>query len=240
MKSTSLTFTQTLLLVEDDAQIRRFLRQSMESEGFNVREVATLADGLVDAGTARPDLVVLDLSLPDGDGKQFVQELRSWSQVPVLVLSARSAEAEKIAALEAGADDYLTKPFSTGELLARVRALLRRAATMRDGEPATVHFGDVGVDRSRRLVTRAGQPVHLTDIEYRILLCLLANADRVVTQRHLLTEVWGQAYLERGHYLRIHISHLRQKLEQDSARPRFILTETGVGYRFMPPANAPD
>jgi len=240
MTRAGLPVTHTLLLVEDDVQIRRFLHQSMESEGFNVREVTTLAAGLIDAGTARPDLVVLDLSLPDGDGKQFVQELRSWAQIPVLVLSARSAEAEKIAALEAGADDYLTKPFSTGELLARVRALLRRATTTREGEPATVRFGDVEVDRSRRLVTRAGQPVHLTDIEYRILLCLLGNADRVVTQKQLLTEVWGQAYLERGHYLRIHISHLRQKLEQDSARPRFILTETGVGYRFMPPANAPD
>ncbi len=231
---------QTVLLVEDDAQIRRFLQQSMAHEGFVVREATTLTAGLIDAGTARPDLVVLDLSLPDGDGKQFVQELRSWTQTPVLVLSARSAESEKIAALEAGADDYLTKPFSTGELLARVRALLRRAAVTREGEAATVRFGDVVVDRSRRLVTRGGQPLHLTGIEYRILLCLLANADRVVTQRHLLTEVWGHAYLERGHYLRIHISHLRQKLEQDSARPRFILTETGVGYRFMPPANAPD
>jgi len=240
MRSGSPAFRQTLLLIEDDAQIRRFLRQSMENEGFDVREAITLADGLVDAGTARPDLVVLDLSLPDGDGKQFVHEFRSWAQIPVLVLSARSAEGEKIAALEAGADDYLTKPFSTGELLARVRALLRRAAATREGEPATVRFGDVVVDRSRRLVSRAGQPVHLTDIEYRILLCLLGNADRVVTQRQLLTEVWGQAYLERSHYLRIHISHLRQKLEEDSARPRFILTETGVGYRFMPPANAPD
>ena len=222
-----------VLLVEDEPHICRFVRASLESEGCKVWETHTLERGLIEAASRTPDLLVLDLGLPDGDGVDLVRELRAWSSMPVLVLSARSTEEEKVRALDAGADDYLTKPFSTGELLARVRALLRRAAATREGEPATVRFGDVVVDRSRRLVSRAGQPVHLTDIEYRILLCLLGNADRVVTQRQLLTEVWGRAYLERSHYLRIHISHLRQKLEEDSARPRFILTETGVGYRFV-------
>ena len=174
--------------------------------------------------------MLLDLGLPDGDGVALIGNLRGWSAVPIIVLSARAAEAEKIAALDAGADDYLTKPFGIGELLARVRAQLRRPAPER-GE-AQCRFGDVCVDRAQRTVERAGAPVHLTPIEYRLLCLLLANAGKVLTHRQLLREVWGAGQGENSHYLRIYVGHLRQKLEADAARPRHILTETGVGYRF--------
>jgi two-component system, OmpR family, KDP operon response regulator KdpE len=222
----------TLLVVEDDAQIRRFVRQSLEREGFRVRDAETYANGLIDAGTSKPDLVILDLGLPDGDGNDFVRELRGWSQVPVLVLSARSMETDKIDVLDAGADDYLTKPFSVGELLARVRALLRRGSRSPDSESAVVHFGQVTVDMTRRLVLRADVPVHLTAIEYRLLVALIANANKVVTQRQLLRDVWGPTHVESSHYLRIYVSHLRQKLEIDPTLPQHLLTEIGVGYRF--------
>ena len=230
-----------VLLADDDPELLQSVSAWLEHHKWNVDLASDGAEAREYMTQVQYDVLVIDWTMPEVSGIELCQWYRSrGGTTPILILTGKDEISDKEKGLDSGADDYLTKPFSTGELLARVRALLRRAATMRDGEPATVHFGDVEVDRSRRLVTRAGQPVHLTDIEYRILLCLLANADRVVTQRHLLTEVWGQAYLERGHYLRIHISHLRQKLEQDSARPRFILTETGVGYRFMPPANAPD
>ncbi|HPT56522.1 MAG TPA: two-component system response regulator KdpE [Casimicrobium sp.] len=222
----------TLLVVEDDAQIRRFVRQSLEREGFRVREAEAYATGLIDAGTIKPDVVILDLGLPDGDGKNFVRELRGWSQVPVLILSARSMETDKIEVLDAGADDYLTKPFSVGELLARVRALLRRGSRSPDSENAVVQFGEVTVDMTRRLVLRAGVPVHLTAIEYRLLVALIANANKVVTQRQLLRDVWGPSHVESSHYLRIYVSHLRQKLEINPTLPQHLLTEIGVGYRF--------
>lgn len=222
----------TLLVVEDDVQIRRFVRLSLEREGFRVREAATYASGLVDAGTSKPDVVILDLGLPDGDGTDFVRELRGWSQVPVLILSARTMETDKIDVLDAGADDYLTKPFSVGELLARVRALLRRVSRSPDSESAVVHFGDVTVDMTRRLVLRNGTPVHLTAIEYRLLVALIANANKVVTHRQLLRDVWGPTHVESSHYLRIYVSHLRQKLEVDPTLPQHLLTEIGVGYRF--------
>ncbi|MEQ1595650.1 MAG: two-component system response regulator KdpE [Casimicrobium sp.] len=222
----------TLLVVEDDVQIRRFVRLSLEREGFRVREAETYASGLVDAGTSKPDVVILDLGLPDGDGTDFVRELRGWSQVPVLILSARTMETDKIDVLDAGADDYLTKPFSVGELLARVRALLRRVSRLPDSESAVAHFGDVTVDMTRRLVLRNGTPVHLTAIEYRLLVALIANANKVVTQRQLLRDVWGPTHVESSHYLRIYVSHLRQKLEVDPTLPQHLLTEIGVGYRF--------
>lgn len=222
----------TLLLVEDDAQIRRFVRQALEREGYTVREAVSFAAGLIDAGTAKPAMVILDLGLPDGDGQQFVRELRGWSHIPVLILSARTIESDKIDVLDAGADDYLTKPFSVGELLARVRALLRRGSRSGTPESALVNFGEVSVDMTRRLVTRAGVPVHMTVIEYRLLVALIANTGKVITHRQLLREVWGPSHVESNHYLRIYVSHLRQKLEIDPTQPRHLLTEIGVGYRF--------
>ena len=224
--------TPTLLVVEDDAQIRRFVRFALEREGFRVREAESFAAGLIDAGTSKPALVILDLGLPDGDGEQFVRELRGWSQVPVLILSARTLESGKIDVLDAGADDYLTKPFSVGELLARVRALLRRGTRSAESESARVEFGEVSVDMTRRRVTRGGADVHLTAIEYRLLVALIANAGKVITHRQLLRDVWGPSHVESSHYLRIYVSHLRQKLEVDPTQPRYLQTEIGVGYRF--------
>ncbi len=223
-----------VLLIEDEKQIRRFVRAAVEEEGCQVAEAETMAQGLIEAGTRKPDLLILDLGLPDGNGIDLIRDLRSWSDVPVLILSARSQETDKIDALDAGADDYLTKPFSVGELRARVRALLRRRA--RSGEAASplVEFGDVAVDLSRRTVTRAGTPVHLTPIEYRLLCSLLAQPGKVLTQRNLLREIWGPSYIESSHYLRVYVGHLRQKLELDPTRPEHFLTETGVGYRFQP------
>jgi two-component system, OmpR family, KDP operon response regulator KdpE len=222
-----------VLVVEDEIQIRRFVRAALEGEGCRVVEAATMAQGLIDAGTRKPDLIILDLGLPDGDGMRFVQDLRAWSNLPVLILSARSTEGDKIGVLDAGADDYLTKPFAVGELLARMRALLRRGKRGGEAESPRIRFGDVDVDLTRRQVLRQDAPVHLTPIEYRLLCVMLANAGKVMTHRHLLREVWGPAYVESNHYLRIYVSHLRQKLEHDPTQPRHFLTETGVGYRFQ-------
>jgi len=222
-----------VVVVEDDKQIRRFVRSTLESEGCQVFEADAARRGLVEAATRKPDLVVLDLGLPDIDGLDFIRDLRSWSEVPIIVLSARSTEADKVTALDAGADDYLEKPFGVGELVARVRALLRRHARGADGS-AQVAFGGVTVDLSRRSVLRDGEPVHLTALEYRLLSQLLANAGKVLTHRHLLREVWGPSFVESNHYVRIYVARLRQKLEADPAQPRHILTETGVGYRFQP------
>jgi two-component system KDP operon response regulator KdpE len=222
-----------VLLVEDEAQIRRFVRSALEGDGCRVAEAETMREGLIEAGTRKPDLVILDLGLPDGDGVQFVEDLRAWSAIPVIILSARSTEHDKIEVLDAGADDYLTKPFSVGELLARVRALLRRQARTVEGESPVLRFGAVEVDLSRRVVLRHGAPVRLTPIEYRLLAALLANAGKVMTHRHLLRDVWGPAFFESNHYLRIYVSRLRQKLEDDPAQPHHFLTETGVGYRFV-------
>jgi two-component system KDP operon response regulator KdpE len=223
-----------VLLIEDEKQIRRFVRVAIEEEGCQVTEAETMAQGLIEAGLRKPDLLILDLGLPDGNGIDLIRDLRGWSDVPVLILSARSQENEKIAALDAGADDYLTKPFAVGELRARVRALLRRRA--RSGETASpvIEFGDVAVDLSRRLVFRAGAEVHLTPIEYRLLSTLLGHPGKVLTQRNLLREIWGPSYVESSHYLRVYVGHLRQKLEVDPTQPRHFLTETGVGYRFQP------
>ena len=223
-----------VIVVEDEKQIRRFVRTALEDEDCQVFEAATAAQGLIEAGTRKPDLVVLDLGLPDGDGVDFIRDLRGWSDVPVIVLSARTQETDKIEALDAGADDYLTKPFGIGELKARARALLRRQG--RSGEAASPEFafGDVRVDFARRLVTRGDAPVHLTPIEYRLLCVLLAHNGKVMTQRHLLREVWGPSHVESSHYLRVYVGHLRQKLEDDPAQPKHLLTETGVGYRFQP------
>lgn len=222
------------LIVEDEKDIRRFVRAALEDEGCRVAEAGSVAQALVEAGRGRPNLVVLDLGLPDGNGVDFIRDLRAWSAAPILVLSARVHEKDKIQALDAGADDYLTKPFGVGELRARARALLRRPA--RNGAEVTpvAAFGDVVVDFSRRVVTRRGQPVHLTPLEYRLLCVLIANTGKVLTQRQLLRDVWGPASVESNHYLRVYVGHLRQKLEEDATQPRYLLTETGVGYRFQP------
>jgi two-component system KDP operon response regulator KdpE len=222
----------TVLLVEDDPHIRRFVRTALESTACQVVEADTLQRGLIDAGTRQPDMVILDLGLPDGDGRDFVRELRTWSSMPVLVLTARMAEADKIDALDAGADDYLTKPFAVGELLARVRALLRRSRLGTETPQAQHRFGSIEVDLVHRRVCRDGQDVHLTPIEYRLLAVLLAHAGKVLTHRQLLRDVWGPAYVDSAHYLRIYVGHLRQKLEDDPTQPRHFLTEVGVGYRF--------
>lgn len=220
-----------VLVVEDEPQIRRFVVAALAEEGYRIAESASAAACLEQLAVAAPSLLVLDLGLPDRDGVDLIRELRTWSRVPVLVLSARAAENEKVTALDAGADDYLSKPFGVGELRARVRAMLRRRAANAD-EPV-VAFGDVRVDRLHRCVERGGTAVHLTPIEYRLLGVLIANAGRVLTHRQLLRDVWGTGYGDRNHYLRIYVGHLRQKLEDDPARPRHLLTETGIGYRFQ-------
>lgn len=224
----------TALLVEDEPQIRRFVRTTLEDAGWQVHEADTMRRGLIDAGTRTPELIVLDLGLPDGDGVSFITALRKWSTVPVIVLSARASESEKVRALDAGADDYLTKPFGVDELLARVRATLRRQRKPGADLDGVVRFGDVAIDVQNRLVSKAGQKVHLTPIEYKLLSVLVTHAGRVVTNPQLLLAVWGPSHADDSHYLRIYMGHLRHKLEDDPAQPRFFLTETAVGYRLMP------
>jgi len=224
----------TLVVIEDDPQIRRFLRTGLSAEPFRIFEAETGRSGLVEAATRKPDLVILDLGLPDLDGVDVVTELREWYTRPIIILSARSNEQEKIKALDAGADDYLTKPFGIGELLARIRAALRRSA--RDAGVAAdgaLEFGDVRVDLAARRVLRGGADVHLTPIEYRLLAALIRHAGKVCTQRQLLAEVWGPSHVEHAHYLRIYMAQLRHKLEADPTNPRFLRTEVGVGYRLL-------
>ncbi|RQW23155.1 response regulator [Rhodobacteraceae bacterium CH30] len=211
-----------ILVVEDEEVIRRFVKATLEDDGHRVHEAENMTRGLIEAGTRKPDLIVLDLGLPDGDGVGFLADLRSWSSVPVIVLSARVGELDKISALDAGADDYLTKPFGSGELQARVRAQLRRRGSSAAGESEKVTLGEVVVDLGLRRVSRAGELVHLTQLEYRLLVALIAQRGKVLTHRQLLKEVWGANYVEQNHYLRIYMGHLRQKLEQDPARDALI------------------
>ena len=223
----------TLVVIEDDPQIRRFLRTGLSAEPFRIFEAETGKDGLVEAATRKPDLIVLDLGLPDVDGVDVVTRLREWYTRPIIILSARSNEQEKIKALDAGADDYLTKPFGIGELMARIRVALRRAAREdRSGETVFV-FGDVKIDLAARRVFRSDTEVHLTPNEYRLLTTLIRHAGKVCTHRQLLAEVWGPSHVEHGHYLRIYMAQLRHKLEADPTNPRFLRTEVGVGYRLL-------
>ena len=221
----------TVLAVEDDPQIRRFLRTALAAESLEVVEAETGARALVEAAMRKSEVVILDLGLPDMDGKDVIRRLREWSDVPVLVLSARTQEAQKVEALDAGADDYLTKPFGAAELLARIRVALRRRARTETGEP-TLEVGELRIDLAARRVTLAGAALHLTPIEYRLLAALARHAGKVLTHRQLLREVWGEAYAEQTHTLRVHMASLRRKVEADSSRPRYLLTELGVGYRL--------
>jgi two-component system, OmpR family, KDP operon response regulator KdpE len=223
----------TVVVVDDEPQIRRFLRAALAGQGYRVHESSTGADALVEVATRQPDVVILDLGLPDMDGLDIIRKVREWSAVPVIVLSARGQEADKVAALDAGADDYLSKPFGVGELMARMRVALRHRSRVSDGAlQSAFDVGDLHVDLAARRVTVGGAQVHLTPIEYRLLVVLVHNAGKVVTQRQLLNEVWGPQATEQAHYLRVYMAHLRRKLEADPARPRYLLTEAGVGYRL--------
>lgn len=222
----------TLLLIEDEAEIRRFLRSALEVEGYRVAESATGRRGAIDAGTHKPDLAIVDLGLPDVDGIDVIRRIREWSAMPVIVLSARAAERAKIEALDAGANDYVTKPFAIGELLARVRAALRHAVRTASGA-AELRVGSVTVDLERRTAHRASVAVHLTPIEFRLLAALARQLGMVVTHRQLLREVWGPSHEGDTHYLRVYMKQLRDKLEDDPVVPRHLLTETGVGYRLV-------
>ena len=222
-----------ILIVEDDPQIRRFVRMSLEAEHYRVCEAENAKRGAIEAGTRRPDLVILDLGLPDGEGIDLIRDLRAWTGIPILVLSARTDERDKIAALDTGADDYLTKPFGTGELTARVRAILRRGGRMAETSSSALAFGNVRVDLQAHTVTRSGASVHLTVVEFRLLAYLVTHQGKVLTHRQILREVWGPTHVEDTHYLRVYMAHLRHKLEDEPARPRHLLTETAVGYRFV-------
>jgi two-component system KDP operon response regulator KdpE len=221
-----------VLVIEDEAPMRRFLRASLSSAGYGVIEAGTGADGLREAATHPPDAVLIDLGLPDMDGTEVTRRLREWSAVPVLVLSARGQERDKIDALDAGADDYVTKPFATGELLARLRAALRRGARAESGAATAIEAGPLTVDFAAHRVTLDGRAVKLTPIEFRLLATLARHPGRVLTHSQLLREVWGPAAVQRHHYLRVFMAQLRQKLEPEPSRPRWLLTEPGVGYRF--------
>ncbi|HJV94012.1 MAG TPA: two-component system response regulator KdpE [Azonexus sp.] len=227
------TTTPIVIVVEDEAKIRRFIRLALEAEQLEVFEADSVVRGLIEVGTRQPDLVVLDLGLPDGDGIDLIRDLRTWSDIPIIVLSARTAESDKVAALDAGADDYLIKPFGAAELLARARAHLRRRFRAGTTGMTVFEFGNVRVDLGKRIVEKDGQQIHLTPIEFRLLAYLIANPDSVLTHRQLLKAVWGPSHSEDSHYVRVYMGHVRKKIENDPTRPEYILTESGVGYRFV-------
>jgi two-component system KDP operon response regulator KdpE len=228
---TAAPFQPEVLVIDDEVQIRRLLRVTLEGAGYRVREAEGGEMGLVEAATKRPDAIVLDLGLPDLPGIQVLKRVREWSRLPVLILSVRGQEADKIEALDAGADDYLSKPFGGGELLARLRAMLRRVQTHE--EESGVSFGDVEIDFARRVVTKAGTALKLTPKEYGLLRLLVLHRGKVITHRQILRELWGPKAEEQTQYLRVYMAHLRQKLENDPNQPRFFRTETGIGYRFI-------
>ena len=222
-----------VLLIEDEPQMRRFLRAALENEGYRLVEAPTAREGLAQAAGQNPDIILLDLGLPDGDGIDLTRRIREWARTPIVVISARGQEGDKVAALDAGADDYLTKPFGVGELLARMRVALRHAAR-RAGQPDEPVFstGDLRVDLEHRQVFIAEQNVHLTPTEYKLLIALVRHAGKVLTHRQLLSEVWGANTVTLTPALRVHMTQLRHKLERDPAQPRHLLTEPGVGYRL--------
>jgi two-component system KDP operon response regulator KdpE len=222
-----------VLVVEDEPQMRRFLRTALGANDYRLVEAATAKEGLAQAAARNPDVILLDLGLPDRDGLEVAKELRGWSATPIIVLSARGREQDKVAALDLGADDYLTKPFGVEELLARIRVALRHAAMPAGAAPEPIFdAGDLKVDLPARRVWRAGEEVHLTPTEYKLLAVMVRNAGKVLTHRQLLKEVWGINYVNQAHYVRVYLAQLRQKIEADPARPRLLLTEPGVGYRL--------
>lgn len=221
-----------VLVVEDEPDIRRFLRACLTTEGYKVAESTSARRGLIDASTHKPDLAIVDLGLPDKDGIEVIRGIREWSAMPIIVLSARALEREKVAALDAGADDYITKPFGVGELLARLRAALRHVVRPPDGG-TTIRLGKVTIDVASRRAGRDGAELHLTPTEFRLIACLARQSGMVVTHRQLLSEVWGPTHAKDTHYLRIYMKQLRDKIEADPVRPRHFLTETGVGYRLV-------
>lgn len=221
-----------ILLLEDDASIRRFVAHTLSLDGAQVFEVDTVARAAIEAGTRKPDLAIVDLGLPDGDGVDFIRSLRTWSTMPVLVLSARGGESQKVAALDAGADDYLVKPFGVSEMQARVRALLRRRLQAGSGSPTLAVSAEVVIDLAAMQVLRNGERVNLTPTEWRLLAVLAAHAGRVMTYRTLVREVWGPTHEDQSHYARVCMQHLRTKLEKEPSRPQFLLTEVGIGYRL--------
>jgi two-component system KDP operon response regulator KdpE len=221
-----------ILLIEDEPQMRRFIRASLTSHGYRLIETERAGDAVALATSHNPALILMDLGLPDGDGIELTRFLREWSQTPIVVLSARGREDDKVAALDAGADDYLTKPFGINELLARMRVALRHAERRGDDAPAVLEHGALRIDIVRRRVTLSGAEVHLTPIEYKLLVLLAQNAGKVLIHRQILKEVWGPAYASQNHYVRVHVAELRKKIEKDPARPKLLLTEPGVGYRF--------
>ena len=232
---------ESILLIEDEPQMRRFLRITLQGHGYQLIESSTGEDGLIQVATRNPDVVLLDLGLPDIDGLEVTKQLRQWSQVPLIVISAREQEEDKVRALDAGADDYLTKPFGASELLARIRVSLRHMAMQHAGSEEPVFVLDnLKVDLAKRQVLLDGREVHLTPIEYRLLALLIKHAGKVITHTHILKEVWGTAYAGQTHYLRIYMAQLRHKLEADPARPRFFINEPGVGYRLKTDFNETD
>lgn len=223
-----------ILIVEDEPEIRRFLRATLAAEGYRFHEAVTAKEAIAQAVARQPDLILLDLGLPDGDGLAVIGQVRQSSQTPIIVVSARGQEKDKVEALDLGADDFISKPFGACELLARIRAALRRASTIRDHAAGSVfRTGNIEVDLEARTTRVSGREVHLTPIEFRLLQTLIRHAGKVVTQRQLLTEVWGPQHSEQSQYLRVYMAQVRQKLEAQPARPRFLVTEPGVGYRLL-------
>ena len=226
---------EVILLIEDEPQMRRFIRLVLQGQGYDVTEAGTGEEGLREAALRNPDVILLDLGLPDMDGLDVTKRLREWSNTPIIVISARDKEMDKVSALDEGADDYLIKPFGSGELLARIRVAMRHRAIQRSGQRESVLIaGDLKIDLSKRQVFIGGDEVHLTPIEYKLLSLLAGNAGKVLTHSHLLKEVWGPSYAHQTQYLRVYMTQLRHKLEADPARPRFLINEPGIGYRFKP------
>ena len=222
-----------VVVIEDEPQIRKFLRATLEGQGYRLFEATTGADGVIEVGSRQPDVVIIDLGLPDMDGLDVIRRVREWTDVPIIVLSARGQERDKVTALDAGADDYVSKPFGAGELLARIRVALRHTAgASHELDEAVFKVRDLRVDLLRRQVFMAEKEIHLTPIEYKLLTTLVRHAGKVVTHQQLLREVWGPSHTEQAHYARVYMAHLRHKLETEPARPRYLLTEPGVGYRL--------